>query len=135
MRQSEGDPKVKSALRAMARRILQRQMLKSIQTADVVVTNPVHFAVALRYDRKQESAPTIVAKGEQAFARRLKAAAAQHGVPVVENPPVARMLYKFGRVGKPIPVNLYHAVAEILAFVYKSHRDYFRDLQRRRDES
>ena len=135
MKQMEGDPKIKSALRAMARRILQRQMLKSVETADVVVTNPVHFAVALRYDRKKEAAPMVIAKGEQAFARRLKAVAAQFGVPVVENPPVARMLYKFGKVGKPIPVNLYHTVAEILAFVYKSHRDYFRDLQRRRDES
>ncbi len=135
MKQSEGDPKVKSALRAMARRILQRQMLKSVETADVVVTNPVHFAVALRYDRKEGSAPMIVAKGEQAFARRLKVVAAQFGVPVVENPAVARMLYKFGKVGKPIPVNLYHTVAEILAFVYKAHRDYFRDLPRRRDES
>ena len=135
MKQSEGDPKIKSALRAMARRILQRQMLKSVETADVVVTNPIHFAVALRYDRKVEAAPMVVAKGEQAFARRLKAVAAQYGVPVVENPPVARMLYKFGKVGKPIPVNLYHTVAEILAFVYKANRDYFRDLQRRRDDS
>lgn len=135
MKQTEGDPKIKSALRAMARRILQRQMLKSVETADVVVTNPIHFAVALRYDRKQEAAPIVVAKGEQAFARRLKAVAAQHGVPVVENPPVARMLYKFGKVGKPIPVNLYHTVAEILAFVYRTNRDYFRELQRRRDES
>jgi flagellar biosynthetic protein FlhB len=134
-KQSEGDPKIKSALRAMARRILQRQMLKSVETADVLVTNPVHFAVALRYDRRSESAPIVVAKGEQAFARRLKSIAAEKGVPVVENPPVARILYKFGRVGKPIPVNLYRTVAEILAFVYRTHKDYFRDLQRRRTES
>ncbi len=134
-KQAEGDPKIKSALRAMARRILQRQMLQSVQTADVVVTNPTHFAVALRYDRRSESAPIVVAKGEQAFARRLKAMAAEKGVPVVENPPVARILYKFGRVGKPIPVNLYRTVAEILAFVYRTHKDYFRDLQRRRSES
>jgi flagellar biosynthetic protein FlhB len=134
-KQAEGDPKIKSALRAMARRILQRQMLQSVQTADVLVTNPTHFAVALRYDRRSESAPIVVAKGEQAFARRLKAMAAEKGVPVVENPTVARILYKFGRVGKPIPVNLYRAVAEILAFVYRTHKDYFRDLQRRRSES
>lgn len=134
-KQSEGDPKIKNALRALARRILQRQMLLSVQTADVLVTNPTHFAVALRYDRRSESAPIVVAKGEQAFARRLKAMAAEKGVPVVENPPVARILYKFGRVGKPIPVNLYRTVAEILAFVYRTHKDYFRDLQRRRSES
>jgi flagellar biosynthetic protein FlhB len=132
MKQTEGDPKIKSALRALARRILQRQMLQSVESADVVVTNPVHFAVALRYDRNNESAPIVVARGEQAFARRIKAVAARFGVPVVENPPVARLLYKFGAVGKPIPVNLYKAVAEILAFVYRTHRDYFRELNRRR---
>jgi flagellar biosynthetic protein FlhB len=134
-KQTEGDPKVRSALRAMARRLLQRQMLKAIETADVVVTNPTHFAVALRYDQKQESAPVIVAKGEQAFARRIKAMARERGVPMVENPPVARMLYKFGRVGKTIPLNLYRAVAEILAFVYRAHREYFRDLKDRRSRS
>jgi flagellar biosynthetic protein FlhB len=132
MKQTEGDPKIKSALRALARRILQRQMLKAIETADVVVTNPTHFAVALRYDRENESAPVVVARGEQAFARRIKAVATQLGVPIVENPPVARMLYKFGAVGKPIPSNLYRAVAEILAFVYRTYRDYFRELNRRR---
>ena len=134
-KQMEGDPKVRSALRAMARRLLQRQMLKAIETADVVVTNPTHFAVALRYDQRLESAPVIVAKGEQAFARRIKAMAQERGVPMVENPPVARMLYKFGRVGKPIPMNLYRAVAEILAFVYRAHREYFRDLKERRSRS
>jgi flagellar biosynthetic protein FlhB len=134
-KQSEGDPKVKSALRAMARRLLQRQMLKSLETADVVVTYPTHFAVALRYDRNREAAPMIVAKGEQAFARRIKSIAVERGVPLVENPPVARMLYKFGKVGKPIPVNLYRAVAEILAFVYQAHKDYFRDLKNRRSQS
>ena len=134
-KQSEGDPKVKSALRAMARRLLQRQMLKSLELADVVVTNPTHFAVALRYDRDREAAPIIVAKGEQAFARRIKALAAEKGVPLVENPPVARMLYKFGKVGKPIPVTLYNAVAEILAFVYKAHKAYFNELKARRRQN
>ncbi|MEI6871915.1 MAG: EscU/YscU/HrcU family type III secretion system export apparatus switch protein, partial [Verrucomicrobiota bacterium] len=135
MKQSEGDPKIKSALRAMARRLLQRQMLDAVKTADVVITNPVHFAVALRYDKKREAAPTVIAKGEQAFARRLKAVALEAGVPMVENPPVARMLYKFGKVGNVIPVNLYRAVAEILAFVYRTHSDYFGELQRKRDQS
>jgi len=135
MKQTEGDPKIKGALRAMARRLLQRQMLAAVKTADVVVTNPVHFAVALRYDRNKENAPVVIAKGEQAFARRLKAVALENGVPMVENPPVARMLYKFGKVGNPIPVNLYRAVAEILAFVYRTNKDYFQDLQRKRDES
>lgn len=131
-RQADGDPKVKSALRAMARRLLQKQMLKSLESADVVVTNPTHFAVALRYDRGVDLAPIIVAKGEQAFARRIKALALEFSTPVIENPPVARMLYKFGRVGRAIPVNMYGSVAEILAFVYSAHKEYFRSLGRRR---
>lgn len=133
-KQSEGDPKVKAALRAMARRILQRQMLHSVKTADVVITNPTHFAVALRYEQGQDSAPVVVAKGERAFARRMKAVAMENGVPMVENPPVARMLYKFAKIGKTIPSNLYNAVAEILSFVYRVHRGYFTQLGSRRRE-
>jgi flagellar biosynthetic protein FlhB len=133
-KQSEGDPKVKAALRAMARRILQRQMLHSVKTADVVITNPTHFAVALRYEQGQDSAPVVVAKGERAFARRIKAVAMENGVPMVENPPVARMLYKFAKIGKTIPSNLYNAVAEILSFVYRVHRGYFMQLGSRRRE-
>ena len=133
-RQTEGDPKVKAALRAMARRILQRQMLHSVKTADVVITNPTHFAVALRYDQARDMAPIVVAKGERAFARRIKAVAMENGVPMVENPPVARMLYKFAKIGKTIPANLYKAVAEILSFVYRVHRGYFMQLGSRRRE-
>lgn len=131
-RQSEGDPKVKSALRAMARRLMQKQMLAAVPTADVVITNPTHFAIALKYERGRDKAPMLLAKGEGAFARRIKALAAEHEVPMVENKPVARMLFKVGRVGKPIPVELYQVVADILAFVYKTHRYYFHRLRERR---
>lgn len=134
-RQSEGDPKLKMALRQMARRLLQKQMLSSIATADVVVTNPTHFAVALKYERGKDKAPLVLAKGEGAFARRIKELAANHDVPMVENKPVARMLYKVGKVGKPVPVELYQAVADILAFVYKTHRYYFHRLKERRAEA
>jgi flagellar biosynthetic protein FlhB len=133
-KQSEGDPKIKGMLRQMARRYAQRQMLKSVTTADVVVTNPTHFAVALKYERGKDKAPMVLAKGEGAFARRIKALAAEHDVPMMENKPVARMLFKVGRVGKPIPVELYQAVADILAFVYKTHRYYFHQLKTRRAE-
>lgn len=133
-KQTEGDPKVKAALRAMARRILQRQMLHSVKMADVVITNPTHFAVALRYEQSRDMAPIVVAKGERAFARRIKAVAMENGVPMVENPPVARMLYKFAKIGKTIPANLYKAVAEILSFVYRVHRGYFMQLGNRRRE-
>jgi flagellar biosynthetic protein FlhB len=131
-RNAEGDPHVKAARRMMARRFLQKQMLSAVPTADVVVTNPTHFAVALRYERGTDKAPVVLAKGERAFAKRIKALAAENGVPMVENRPVARALFKYGRVGKPIPIELYQAVADILAFVYKTHRYYFHQLKARR---
>jgi flagellar biosynthetic protein FlhB len=131
-RQQEGDPRLRAFRRQMARRLLQRQMLKSVPTADVVVTNPTHFAVALKYQRGADKAPIVLAKGERLFAKRIKAIAAEHEVPMVENKPVARMLFKYGKVGKPIPTELYRAVAEILAFVYKTHRYYFYQLRARR---
>jgi flagellar biosynthetic protein FlhB len=135
MKESEGSPELKNRLRQRQRQIATSRMMSAMEKADVVLANPDHYSVALRYDVEKMRAPIVVAKGEQAFARRLKAMAAEKGVPVVENPPVARILYKFGRVGKPIPVNLYRTVAEILAFVYRTHKDYFRELQRRRSES
>lgn len=134
-RQSEGDPKVKAAMRQMAKRMSQRQMLSAVATADVVVTNPTHFAVALKYERGKDKAPMLLAKGDRAFAKRIKAIAAAHEVPMIENKPVARMLFKAGRVGKPIPLELYQAVADILAFVYRTHRYYFHQLKQRRAQS
>ncbi len=131
-RSTEGDPNIRSARRTMARRLLQKQMLGSVPNADVVVTNPTHFAVALRYERGTDKAPIVLAKGMQMFAQRIKAIAAENEVPMVENRSVARMLFKYGRVGKPIPVELYKTVAEILAFVYKTHRYYFHNLKSRR---
>jgi flagellar biosynthetic protein FlhB len=132
-RQQDGDPRVRSARRQMARRLLQKQMLSAVPTADVVVTNPTHFAVALKYQRGADKAPIVLAKGERLFALRIKAIAAENDVPMVENKPVARMLFKYGKVGKPIPAELYKAVAEILAFVYKTHRYYFHQLRSRRN--
>jgi len=133
-RQQEGDPRLRNARRQMARRLLQKQMLSAVPTADVVVTNPTHFAVALKYQRGADKAPIVLAKGERLFALRIKALAAKHEVPTVEDKPVARMLFKYGKVGKPIPAELYKAVAEILAFVYKTHRYYFHQLKARRNE-
>jgi len=134
-KQSEGDGLVKGAMRRMARRLMQRQMLAKVATADVVVTNPTHYAVALKYERGLDKAPIILAKGENQFARRIKALAAEHDVPMVENKPVARMLFALGRVDEPIPADLYQAVAEILAFVYRTHRYYFFRLKSRRAET
>lgn len=134
-KQSEGDPQVKSAIRRMARRLVQKQMLSAVKTADVVVTNPTHYAVALKYERGKDKAPIVLAKGEQRFARRIKAIAAEHGVPMVENKPVARLLFAMGKVGEAIPSELYQAVAEILAVVYRTHRYYFHRLKVRRLEA
>ncbi len=134
-KQSEGDALVKGAMKRMARRLLQKQMLAAVPTADVIITNPTHYAVALKYERGVDQAPVILAKGENRFALRIKALAAQHGVPTVENRPVARMLYALGRVDEAIPPQLYQAVAEILAFVYRTHRYYFYRLKTRRSES
>lgn len=133
-RQAEGDANSKAAMRRMARRLMQRQMLAAVPTADVVVTNPTHYAVALKYERGVDSAPVVLAKGENGFAKRIKALAAENGVPMVENRPVARALYAFGQVGEAIPGSLYQAVAEILAFVYRTHRYYFFRLKSRRAE-
>lgn len=133
-KQQVGDQHVKGAMRRMARRLLQKQMLAKVATADVVVTNPTHYAVALKYERGVDNAPVVLAKGENRFALRIKAMAAQHGVPTVENKPVARMLFALGRVGEAIPSELYQAVAEILAMVYRTHRYYFYRLKARRAE-
>ena len=131
-KQAEGDAQTKAAMRRMGRRLVQKQMLAAVKTADVVVTNPTHFAIALKYERGKDQAPVILAKGENRFAQRIKALAAEHGVPTVENKPVARLLFAMGKVGESIPAELYSAVAGILAVVYRTHRYYFYNLKTRR---
>lgn len=134
-RQAMGDPNIRMAQRAMARRLLQKQMLADVPQADVIVTNPTHYAVALKYERGVDLAPVILAKGHNIFAQRIKSIGAKFQVPTVENKPVARSLYKFGQVGKPIPAQLYQAIAEILGYVYRTHRYYFYELKSRRLKS
>jgi len=134
-KQQEGDPRVRAAMRGRARGMLQRKMLKNVETADVVVTNPTHFAIALKYERGKDAAPVVVAKGENLFAQRIKEIARQHDVPTVENKPLARMLFKVGQVGQAIPADLYEVVASILAHVYRTHRYYFHRLGARRAEA
>lgn len=119
---SEGNPQIKAQQRRRRRARTQRQMLQDVPTADVVVTNPTHIAVALRYDRKSMKAPMIIAKGTRLNALRIREIATQHQVPIVENKPLARLMFKHGRVGGEIPVQLFAAVAEILAFVYRTNR-------------
>jgi len=131
-RESMGDPQIKAAQRAMARRLAQKQMLDSVPTADVIVTNPTHYAVALKYERGKDQAPMVIAKGENLMAHRIKEIGRAHDVPTVENKPVARALFRFGKVGEQIPPQLYQAIAEILGYVYRTHRYYFHQLKMRR---
>ncbi|MEW6302717.1 MAG: EscU/YscU/HrcU family type III secretion system export apparatus switch protein [Verrucomicrobiota bacterium] len=119
---AEGNPQVKARARRRRAGKTQRQMLAEVPGADVVVTNPTHLAIALRYDRKTMRAPMIVAKGIRLNALRIREIARAHNVPIVENKPVARLMFKHGRVGGEIPAQLYVAVAEILAWVYRVNR-------------
>lgn len=121
VKNQEGDPKMKARLRSRRRTVSQRKMLAEVPKADVVVTNPTHLAVALRYDRKTMSAPKIVAKGARLNAQRIREIARQHQIPIIENKPLARTMFKYGRVGGEIPAQLYVAVAEILAYVYRTN--------------
>ena len=129
---SQGDQEIKGRQKQFAREILQKSMMRKVETADVVVTNPTHYAVALRYEKGTDNAPIVVAKGENLLARRIKLIAKEHEVPMIENKPVARTLYALGKVGEPIPLQLYQIVAEILAHVYKTHAYYFHRLKARR---
>jgi flagellar biosynthetic protein FlhB len=118
MQQQEGSPQVKQRQRARAREMLKRGIHKAVKEATVIVTNPTHVAVALRY-HPAEGAPTVVAKGYDEVAQHIKALAKELGVPTVENVPLARGLAEKVRVGRPIPADFYAAVAEVLAFVYR----------------
>ena len=121
MKNSESNQLVKTA-RRKRRAISKAKALADVPTADVIVTNPTHIAIALRYDRKVMRAPKIVAKGIRLNAAKIREIAEKHQVPIVENKPLARMLFKHGRVGGEIPAQLYAAVAEILAWVYRVNR-------------
>jgi flagellar biosynthesis protein FlhB len=121
MKSQDGSQRVKTA-RRKRRIITKAKALAGVPKADVIVTNPTHIAVALRYDRKTMRAPVIVAKGIRLNAQKIRELGEQHQVPIVENIPLARMLFKYGRVGGEIPAQLYAAVAEILAWVYRVNR-------------
>ncbi len=120
-RETEGDPILKARVRSFARSLARRRMMQDVPTADVVVVNPTHVAVALRYDPGEVPAPVVVAMGERRIAERIRALAEKAGVPVVQNIAVARALLATGAVGRPIPPALYIAVAEILAWVHRRH--------------
>jgi flagellar biosynthetic protein FlhB len=117
-RRNDGSPEVRRALRSKARQLSRMRMMAAVATADVVVTNPTHFAVAIAYDRKKDRAPRVVAKGADVIAARIRSRAAEHRVPIVENPVLARTLHASCQVDDVVPAALYTAVARLLAFVY-----------------
>jgi flagellar biosynthetic protein FlhB len=118
-KQREGDPLLKARIRSIQREASRKRMMQEVAKADVVVTNPTHFAVALRYDGEKMAAPKVVAKGKDLIAQRIKEIARKNGVPLVENVPLARALHKSVKVGGTVPRSFFQAVAEVLAYVYR----------------
>jgi len=118
-KQTEGDPRVKSRIRSIQRDLARKRMMSEVPKADVVITNPTHLAVALLYRREKMIAPQVVAKGAGWIAEKIKATAQEHGVPILENKPLAQVLYKTVELGQAIPSTLYQMVADLLAHVYR----------------
>ena len=119
LKQMEGDPLVKARVRSIQREMARQRMMGNIPEADVVITNPTKLAIALKYDPKEMSAPTIIAKGARLIAEKIKELAREYNIPVVENKPLAQALYKSCEVGDEVPEQFFQAVAEILAYVYR----------------
>ena len=126
-KQMEGDPQVKGRIRQAQMRAAKRRMMQNIPQADVVITNPTHYAVAIRYDKSRDEAPIILAKGVDFLALQIKKVAVENGVQIYENPPLARELYRVCEVDDTIPAHLFRAVAEVLSFVYMSNKQKFQD--------
>lgn len=119
---TEGDPQVKGRIRSLQMQMARKRMMAEVPKADVVITNPTRLAVALKYKAAQMAAPLVVAMGAGAIAHRIKEVAAEHRVPIIEDKPLARALYKTANINEPIPENLFQAVAEVLAYVYGLRR-------------
>tara|TARA_B100000315_G_scaffold176385_1_gene164872 strand:- start:3491 stop:4558 length:1068 start_codon:yes stop_codon:yes gene_type:complete len=118
-KETEGDPYIKARVRNIQIQLARKRMMAEVPEAEVVITNPIHYAIALKYDRDSMEAPMVVAKGANHIAQKIKEIAKEHGVPVVENKPLAQTLYKLVNIGGVIPHTLFRAVAEVLAYVYK----------------
>jgi flagellar biosynthetic protein FlhB len=117
---NDGNPQVKGRIRRLRREMLRRSLRKDVKRATAVITNPTHYAVAIEYRPSTMVAPVVVAKGRNLLAQKIKELARWHEVPIVENPPLAQALYKAADIGQMIPPELYAAVAEILAFLYRA---------------
>ncbi|MBL0319985.1 MAG: flagellar biosynthesis protein FlhB [Alphaproteobacteria bacterium] len=119
LKQSEGDPEIKSRLRALRSERSRKRMMSAVPKADVIITNPTHYAIALQYDRSTMKAPRVVAKGVDIIAAKIREIAKEHDVPIMRNPPLARALYDTVKLDEEIPEKHYHAVAEVISYVYQ----------------
>jgi flagellar biosynthetic protein FlhB len=122
LKQTEGNPQIKSRIRSMQREAARKRMLTKVPEADVVITNPTTLAIALKYDQKTMEVPVVVAKGARLIAEKIRRIAEEHGIPIIEDKPLAQALYKVVEVGSEIPYQFYKAIAEILAYVYRLKR-------------
>ncbi len=121
-KESDGDPHIKAKIRQQQRQAAQRRMMQQVPKADVIVTNPTHYAIALQYDENGLGAPRVVAKGMDLIAQRIREIGAEHRVPILEAPPLARALYRHADIDQEVPVALYQAVAQVLAYVFQLRR-------------
>ena len=118
-KESEGSPEVKGRIRQLQQQMASQRMMQDVPKADVIVTNPTHYAVALRYDDKRMRAPVVVAKGVDLVAARIREIATEHAVPIFEAPPLARVLHRNVDIGDEVPSSLYVAVAQVLSYVFQ----------------
>lgn len=126
-KQMEGDPQVKGRIRQLQMQAARKRMMSAVPQADVVITNPTHYAVALRYDKEAEGVPVVLAKGVDNLAMQIRKIATAHDIEIVENPPLARQLYRMCEAGDTIPSNMFKAVADVLRFVYTNNKEKFKD--------
>jgi flagellar biosynthetic protein FlhB len=129
-KEKDGNPEVKQKIKAIQREMSRKRMMESIKTADVVITNPTHISIVIKYDLKTMIAPAVVAKGADHLAFKIRELAKEHDIPIVENVPLARALYKTVKVGQGIPQSMYKAVAEVIGFVYRLRKKRYNNQKR-----
>ena len=123
-KRQEGDPNVKSQIKQKQRQIASQRMIQNAKDATAIITNPTHISIAIRYDREKDSAPVVIAKGADVLAMKIREIAKENDIPMIENVPLARMLYRKVEVDQEVPAEMYQAIAEVLVAVYKIKNRY-----------
>ena len=129
-KQAEGDPNVKSQIKQKQRQIASQRMIQNAKDATAIITNPTHISIAIRYDREKDSAPVVIAKGADVLAMKIREIAKENDIPMIENVPLARMLYRKVEVDQEVPAEMYQAIAEVLVAVYKIKNRYKKNKER-----